>query len=51
MGIRKKIFTIRMVKHWHMLPRLVDLSGEKVAPFLEIVHVSLDRALSTLMEL
>lgn len=46
MGIRKKIFTIRMVKHWHTLPRLVV-----DAPFLEIVHVSLDRALSTLMEL
>ena len=43
---KEKFFTIRMVKHWHRLPReVVD------APSLEIFKVRLDGALSNLMEL
>ena len=42
LDLRKKIFTIRVVKHWHRLPReVVD------APSLETAKVRLDRALST----
>ena len=41
MDIRKKVFTIRVVKHWHRLPRqAVD------APSLEASKVRLDGALS-----
>ena len=44
MGIRKKLFTIRVVKHWHRLPR--EVVG---APSLEAFKVRLDQALSNLM--
>ena len=44
LGVRKKVFTIRAVKHWHRLPReVVD------APPLEMVKVRLDGALSSLI--
>ncbi|KFP83805.1 hypothetical protein N311_05034, partial [Apaloderma vittatum] len=43
LGIRKKFFTVRMVKHWHRLPReMVE------APSLETFKVRLDGALSNL---
>ena len=42
--IRKKFFTMRVVKHWHRLPREVVN-----APSLETFKVRLDRALSNLM--
>ena len=42
--IRKKFFMMRVVKHWHGLPReLVD------APSLEAFKVRLDGALSNLI--
>ncbi|KFQ14517.1 hypothetical protein N330_08811, partial [Leptosomus discolor] len=42
--IRKKFFTMRVVKHWHRLPReVVDV------PSLETFKVRLDRALSNLI--
>ena len=42
LDIRKKFFTVRVVKHWHRLPRdVVD------APSLEALAVRLDGALST----
>ena len=40
--IRKKSFTVRMVRNWHRLPREVVNS-----PSLETFKVRLDRALST----
>ncbi|KFM09965.1 hypothetical protein AS27_04807, partial [Aptenodytes forsteri] len=44
LDIRKKFFTLRVVKHWHRLPReVVD------APSLETFKVRLDRALSNLI--
>ncbi|KFR13445.1 hypothetical protein N306_15207, partial [Opisthocomus hoazin] len=44
LDIRKKFFTVRVVKHWNGLPR------EAVeAPSLEIFQTRLDRALSTLI--
>ncbi|KFV58407.1 hypothetical protein N341_11849, partial [Tyto alba] len=44
LDIRKKFFTVRLVKHWHRLPReVVD------APSLEIFKARLDGALSNLM--
>jgi len=44
LDIRKKLFTIRMVKNWHMLLReVVD------APSLETFKAKLDRALSNLI--
>ncbi|KFW70923.1 hypothetical protein AS28_11279, partial [Pygoscelis adeliae] len=44
LDIRKKFFTLRVVKHWHRLPReVVD------APSLETFKVRLDGALSNLM--
>ena len=42
MDVRKKIFTIRAMRHWHRLPRLVV-----DAPSLETPEVSLDGALSS----
>jgi len=42
--IRKKFFTVKVVKHWHRLPiEVVD------APSLEIFEARLDRALSNLV--
>ena len=42
--MRKKFFTVRVVRHWHRLPReAVD------APSLETLKVRLDGALSNLM--
>ncbi|KFM03025.1 hypothetical protein AS27_15527, partial [Aptenodytes forsteri] len=44
LGIRKKFFTMRVVKHWNMLPReAVD------APSLEVFKTRLDGALSNLV--
>ncbi|KFV60774.1 hypothetical protein N341_12881, partial [Tyto alba] len=44
LDIRKKFFTMRVVKLWNMLPReVVD------APSLETFKVRLDRALSNLI--
>ncbi|KFQ47396.1 hypothetical protein N334_14040, partial [Pelecanus crispus] len=44
LDIRKKFFTMRVVKHWNRLPR------EAVeAPSLETFQVRLDGALSTLV--
>jgi len=42
--IRKKFFTMRVVKHWHRLPR--EVVG---APSLETFKARLDRALSNLI--
>jgi len=42
--IRKNSFTVRVMRHWHRLPRdAVD------APFLDTSRVRLDGALSNLM--
>ncbi|KAK4826186.1 hypothetical protein QYF61_006130 [Mycteria americana] len=41
--IRKTFFTMRLVRHWNRLPRVVD------APSLEALKVRLDRALSNLI--
>ncbi|KFZ49582.1 hypothetical protein N321_11386, partial [Antrostomus carolinensis] len=44
LGIRKTFFTMRVVKHWHRLPReLVEV------PSLETIKVRLDGALSKLI--
>jgi len=44
--IRQKFFTMRVMRHWHRLPReVVDV------PSLETLMVRLDRALSNLMQL
>ncbi|KFM08473.1 hypothetical protein AS27_06468, partial [Aptenodytes forsteri] len=44
LDIRKKFFTLRVVKHWNRLPReVVD------APSLETFQVRLDGALSNLI--
>ncbi|KFW05240.1 hypothetical protein N327_13908, partial [Fulmarus glacialis] len=44
LNIRKKFFTMRVMKQWHRLPReVVD------APSLETFKVRLDGALSSLM--
>jgi len=42
LDIRKKLFTISVVRHWHRLPREVV-----VAPCLETAEVRQDGALST----
>ncbi|KFP14449.1 hypothetical protein Z169_14990, partial [Egretta garzetta] len=42
--IRKKFFTMRVVKHWNRLPREVV-----EAPSLEAFKARLDRALSNLI--
>jgi len=44
LDIRNKFFTVRVVKHWHRLPRMVV-----EAPSLETFKVRLDRALSNLI--
>jgi len=44
LDIRKKFFTVRVVKHWHRLPREVV-----EAPSLETVKARLDGALSNLV--
>ena len=44
MDIRKKSFTVRLVRHWHRLPRdVVDV------PSLETFKVRLEGVLSTLI--
>ncbi|KFZ61605.1 hypothetical protein N338_07403, partial [Podiceps cristatus] len=43
LDIRKKFFTMRVVKHWKGLPREVD------APSLEAFKARLDGALSNLI--
>ncbi|KFR08500.1 hypothetical protein N306_09233, partial [Opisthocomus hoazin] len=44
LDIRKKFFTVRVVKHWNGLPReVVD------APFLETFKARLDGALGNLV--
>ncbi|KFR12521.1 hypothetical protein N306_04601, partial [Opisthocomus hoazin] len=44
LGIRKKFFTMRVVKHWNRLPgKVVD------APSLEVFKARLDGALSNLV--
>ncbi|KFQ26581.1 hypothetical protein N332_05955, partial [Mesitornis unicolor] len=43
LDIRKKFFTVRVVRHWHRLPReAVD------APSLAVFKARLDRALGNL---
>jgi len=46
LGIRKKFFTVRVVKPWHRLPREVV-----EAPSLKTFKVRLDRALRNLIQL
>jgi len=46
LDIRRKFFTVRVVKHWHRLPREVV-----VAPSLEISKAGFDGALSNLIQL
>ncbi|KFR03718.1 hypothetical protein N306_03065, partial [Opisthocomus hoazin] len=44
LDIRKKFFTMRVVKHWHRFPReAVD------APSLKVIKARLDGALSNLV--
>ncbi|KFM04491.1 hypothetical protein AS27_00636, partial [Aptenodytes forsteri] len=44
LDVRKKFFTMRVVRHWHRLPReAVD------APSLEVFKARLDGALSNLV--
>ncbi|KFM14143.1 hypothetical protein AS27_05573, partial [Aptenodytes forsteri] len=44
LDIRKKFFTLRVVTHWHRLPREMV-----AAPSLETFKVRLDGALSSLI--
>ncbi|KFR00765.1 hypothetical protein N306_00342, partial [Opisthocomus hoazin] len=44
LDIRKKFFTMRVVKHWHRLPRVAV-----AAPSLEVFKARLDGALSNLV--
>ena len=43
LNMRKKFFTVKVVRHWHRLPR--EVVG---APSLEVFKARLDRALSNL---
>jgi len=43
LDIRKKFFTVRVVRHWHRLPREVVK-----APFIEALKARLDGAVSNL---
>ncbi|KFQ33885.1 hypothetical protein N332_12318, partial [Mesitornis unicolor] len=44
LDIRSKFFTVRVVRHWHRLPReVVD------APSLQVFKTRLDRALGNLV--
>ncbi|KFQ36624.1 hypothetical protein N332_13647, partial [Mesitornis unicolor] len=44
LDIRKKFFTVRVVRHWNRLPRdIVD------APSLQVFKARLDRALGNLV--
>ncbi|KFQ25891.1 hypothetical protein N332_13551, partial [Mesitornis unicolor] len=44
LDIRKKFFTVRVVRHWHRLPReAVD------APSLKVLKARLDKALGNLL--
>jgi len=46
LSIKKICFTVRVVKHWHRLPReVID------APSLETFKIRLERSLSNLIEL
>ena len=44
LDIRKKFFTVRMVRHWHRLPR-----EAVAAPSLEVFKARLDGALTILV--
>jgi len=44
LDIRKKFFTMRVVKHWHRLPR-----EAVAAPSLEVFNARVDGALSNLV--
>ena len=44
LDVRKKFFTLRVVKHWHRLPR-----EAVAAPSLEVFEARLDGALSNLV--
>ncbi|KFQ26591.1 hypothetical protein N332_06478, partial [Mesitornis unicolor] len=44
LDIRRKFFTVKVVRHWHRLPKeVVD------APSLEVFKVRLDRALGNVV--
>ncbi|KFO87729.1 hypothetical protein N320_00826, partial [Buceros rhinoceros silvestris] len=44
LAVRKKFFTLKVVRHWHRLPReVVD------APSLQVFKARLDGALSNLL--
>ncbi|KFV19218.1 hypothetical protein N340_00882, partial [Tauraco erythrolophus] len=44
LDIRKKLFTVRVVKHWNRLPR-----EAAAAPSLEMFKARLDKALGNLV--